>query len=156
MMPTSIMNTHEITYLTQSMSSSQTLYLIHQLVENHNHLVTHLQDTESRFHTANKRLLDYEAEKDYLLAELSKKEIANERMKLLINKASTTIAVTEQDYNILQRQVEILTKKMTLLVEENTHLSLLAHHYHLTSSSVTSNNNNSNNNYHASNSVRHS
>jgi hypothetical protein len=55
-------------------------------------------------------------------------------MKALINQASSTITITEQDYSILQKQVEILTKKMQLLMIENQKLSS---YYHRSNESTT-------------------
>ncbi len=51
----------------------------------------------------------------------------NARLKNMIQQASSTITVTEQDYQILQKQVEVLTKKLQLVMIENQKLSSYYH-----------------------------
>jgi uncharacterized coiled-coil protein SlyX len=114
-------------YLSQSTSSSQTLYILHQLVNNNNDLIDRLNYSEVEKQRLKTNYNEKEAEVYYLTKELEKREIQNARMKALINQASSTITITEQDYSILQKQVEILTKKMQLLMIENQKLSSYYH-----------------------------
>jgi hypothetical protein len=126
----------QLQYLSNSTTTSQTLYIIHQLVNNNNELI----DKCSFYEAENIKISNSFKEKDeeifYLIKELEKRELQNSRMKGLIQQASSTIMVTEQDYQVLQKQVEILTKKLQLLMMENQKLSS---YYHIDYSSNTSN-----------------
>jgi hypothetical protein len=132
----------QLQYLSNSTTTSQTLYIIHQLVNNNNELI----DKCSFYEAENIKISNSFKEKDeeifYLIKELEKRELQNSRMKGLIQQASSTIMVTEQDYQVLQKQVEILTKKLQLLMMENQKLSS---YYHIDYSSNTSNTGGGNN-----------
>jgi predicted nuclease with TOPRIM domain len=103
-------------------------------VNNNNDLIDRLQYAEVEKQRLKTNYGEKEAEVYYLTKELEKREIQNARMKALINQASSTITITEQDYSILQKQVEILTKKMQLLMIENQKLSS---YYHRSNESTT-------------------
>jgi hypothetical protein len=128
----------QLQYLSNSTTTSQTLYIIHQLVNNNNELI----DKCSFYEAENIKISNSFKEKDeeifYLIKELEKRELQNSRMKGLIQQASSTIMVTEQDYQVLQKQVEILTKKLQLLMMENQKLSS---YYHIDYSNNTGGNN---------------
>lgn len=123
-------NNMDFDYLTPSTSSSQALYIINQLVQNNNELVDRKQWLEQE----RTRLSSTLTEKDELLHkvtnELQEKEIQTERMKAIISQANSTITATNEDYQVLQKQVQILTKKLQSVMSENQQLTEIARRYY--------------------------
>lgn len=108
-----------------SSSTTQTMYIVNQLVANNNQLLTKqdiLTQENLHFREQVQQLTEETQRQQHLLHHI---ETENSKMKRLIAQASQTITQTEEDYFTLQRQVEILTKKMQLVMYENKRLSAM-------------------------------
>lgn len=115
----------EFDYLSPSTTSSQALYIVHQLVSTHNDLVTRNEGLVQE----NQRLQQALTEKDqHLHVQVRKVSEQNQRLsklQQLLQQANATIAATSEDYHVLQAQVTHLTHTLQEATQENAQLKAL-------------------------------
>lgn len=116
-------------YLAPSATSSHALYMINQLVQNNNDLVDRVQWLEEHKSRLTNKISQLEWELQQNLDMLQEKEVKNEKLKAMLAQASHTLTVTEEDYQVMQRQVLSLTKSMQTLMQENKQLSSIVARY---------------------------
>jgi hypothetical protein len=116
-----------INYHSDSVQSNETLYIMKRLVENNNTLVERVEQLEAEKQDLNDKNHHLTSELSYRMNESMQREDMNKHLKLLLSQASHTIAYSEEDYQIMQKQVQILTKKLQLMVLENQTLSATRH-----------------------------
>ncbi len=113
----------ELTYL--SSSSAQTLYMIHQLIENNNELLQQMQTLQEQKVHVEEKIKQIESKYVDAVKDLQKKDTQVTKLKGLLQQASKSMTSMEEDYYVLQKQVELLTKKMQSLAQDNERLVAL-------------------------------
>lgn len=101
----------------------QSLYILNTLVENNNNhckLIDQLTADKARLTETNHRLT---GDLDFYRQDCQDKDDKVAKLKLLLSQASSTISFSGEDYHVMQKQVQILTKKLQLLMLENQQLA---------------------------------
>jgi hypothetical protein len=103
-------------------SASQAVYIVHQLIQNNDTQLTRIQVLEQEKQEIHTYLQQQMDEKNTLQRELQKKELTIEKLKGVLIQSQKSITINEQDYHVLQQQVNLLSKKLATLLQENTSL----------------------------------
>lgn len=115
------------------------IYIIQQLVNNNNSLLDKLLFYESHQLPMIQSQLDVSLNQVLeLKRENEEKEKEINILKRLLSQASSTINNTEVDYELLRREISLVTEKVSALMDENQVLKSKLSHIYISSSINTS------------------
>eukprot|EP00981_Chlorochromonas_danica_P015497 scaffold12509_cov198-Ochromonas_danica.AAC.8 len=121
------LHVQEVLNYHDNLHSYQSLYILNALVENNNNHVEMIEALKHDKQLLTERNNELATDIEYFRGEITEKDEAISRLRMLLSQASSTINHSEEDYQVLQKQVQILTKKLQLLLVENQQLSSMVH-----------------------------
>lgn len=111
----------------ESYHGQETLYIVSRLVESHNDDLNRIEKLEREKQKLSEHNHKLTSELRMLHGENRSKDEQIGKLRSMLSQASRSIGHSEEDYQVLQRQIQLLTKKMQVLLVENQQLSAALH-----------------------------